>query len=829
MLTRLVRRWSCCSAVATAVIASSVVHAGSESQSARVLVPQAGSSDDVFAVLMRADAAALPARGPSDHIVIVDTSASQVAGYRRTTLQFVKTLLESLPATDRVLLMASDVQLVALQDGFSAPGSESSRKAFAALEKRVPMGTSKLLTALREAVKQLPTDRRADILYLGDGQSTGEPISAGDLRPLIAELRSREVPVHGFAVGPSQNLHLFGTLAHQTGGYVGMDRVRDSEAASGEATAREVAAAMSRGVFYPEKLEAPGHLSDILPGPLPIRGDRETILLGRGRATEADQLQLIDQETGARLTWSLSGSEQHPAASFLSRFREQAAMDGGLSNSLAGWQLFCSADEEFQVRLSQMVAFAQEQLIAANPKEALRVANAVLQLDGNHRDARVIAGQAQRLAVRDTSFQPDAAPPEPAADLDGRAEPNPSRNLLDERRQLQQVRTEQLRVVVNNAIKEARSLDDTTIAIDQLRQVLNAVKSAADLAPEDRNALIKTLDSEVQATMNRRDQVDQSRIRRQQLQAQEEARIRLADELVVDEQRLENLIDRVRSLMIEGRHGDDNAFAEAEAVAKVAVDLRPLAGAPAAARFNAEAALQLRRAFRLRERRADQYLETLHQVELSHIPFPDEPPIRFPSAEVWKALTERRRKYKSVDLKRNSPNEERIMQELSEPTDLQFTGQTLQDAVTFIEDLHDIEIIIDETALNDEGIAPDTPVDLQISGISLRSALRLMLEPLQLTYVIQDEVMKITTQTAAEDILSTRVYPVADLVVPISSGSQGGLGGGIGGGIGGQGGIGGGGGFGGGGGGFGGMGGGGGFFSVPAQAVPADAGKKKPQ
>ena len=114
-----------------------------------------------------------------------------------------------------------------------------------------------------------------------------------------------------------------------------------------------------------------------------------------------------------------------------------------------------------------------------------------------------------------------------------------------------------------------------------------------------------------------------------------------------------------------------------------------------------------------------------------------------------------------------------------------------------------------------------------LKGVSSKSALRLMLHELGLTYVIKDEVLLITTTEAAESKLSTRVYSVADLVIPIRTpnfaggfggmggmGGFGGQGGGFGGamnGAGGMGGIGGGGmgGFGGGQGGFvGGMGGG---------------------
>ena len=143
--------------------------------------------------------------------------------------------------------------------------------------------------------------------------------------------------------------------------------------------------------------------------------------------------------------------------------------------------------------------------------------------------------------------------------------------------------------------------------------------------------------------------------------------------------------------------------------------------------------------------------------------------------------------------------------------------------MNYLEELHHIEIIIDEVALTDEGITLDKNVDLVLSGITLRSALRLLLEPLGLTYVIEDEVMKITTQTKADEKMSTRVYPVADLVIRIQAGQGmggGGMGGGMGGGGMGGGGMGGGGMGGGGmGGGMGGGGFGGGFFNIPAEKI----------
>ncbi len=138
--------------------------------------------------------------------------------------------------------------------------------------------------------------------------------------------------------------------------------------------------------------------------------------------------------------------------------------------------------------------------------------------------------------------------------------------------------------------------------------------------------------------------------------------------------------------------------------------------------------------------------------------------------------------------------------------------------IEFLEDFHGIQIEVDTQALEDESVdVTSETITKDLSGISLRSGLRLMLGDLNLTYVIDNEVLMITSQEKAEETLVTKVYPVGDLVMPIIDlgSSGGGLGGGLGGGgFGGSfgGGSFGGGGFGGGGFGGGGFGGGGGGF-----------------
>jgi hypothetical protein len=102
---------------------------------------------------------------------------------------------------------------------------------------------------------------------------------------------------------------------------------------------------------------------------------------------------------------------------------------------------------------------------------------------------------------------------------------------------------------------------------------------------------------------------------------------------------------------------------------------------------------------------------------------------------------------------------------LASPTEMNFAETPLQDVIDALKERHQIEIMIDTKALGDVGIGTDSPVTLNVKGISLRSALNIMLRQLSLTWIIQDEVLMITTPEEADNLLTTKVYDVADLVV----------------------------------------------------------------
>src|SRR5439155_17396444 len=139
------------------------------------------------------------------------------------------------------------------------------------------------------------------------------------------------------------------------------------------------------------------------------------------------------------------------------------------------------------------------------------------------------------------------------------------------------------------------------------------------------------------------------------------------------------------------------------------------------------------------------FMRTLFLVELSLVPFPDEPPIVYMPADQWEDLTLRRQKYKAVDLGKQGGAEQRIFLELNKSTDIEFVETPLKDVVDYLKDKHSIPIVLATKKLEEASVNPDTRVTKGLKSITPRAALRLILKDLELTYVVRNEVLQITT------------------------------------------------------------------------------------
>jgi hypothetical protein len=103
-----------------------------------------------------------------------------------------------------------------------------------------------------------------------------------------------------------------------------------------------------------------------------------------------------------------------------------------------------------------------------------------------------------------------------------------------------------------------------------------------------------------------------------------------------------------------------------------------------------------------------------------------------------------------------------IMKVLDEPTDMDFVETPLKDVVQAISVRRDnIPIQLDDKSITDAGGSADTPITFQLRGVSLKSALRLMLHAHDLDFVLSHDVLVITS---AEKPRTLRKFEVADLL-----------------------------------------------------------------
>lgn len=108
--------------------------------------------------------------------------------------------------------------------------------------------------------------------------------------------------------------------------------------------------------------------------------------------------------------------------------------------------------------------------------------------------------------------------------------------------------------------------------------------------------------------------------------------------------------------------------------------------------------------------------------------------------------------------------ESRIVKTLDQTDHVEFFKAPLEEACRFLSKEHDIPIVINRRQLAQAGIPTDVLVTINSRGVSLRAALEEILRDLELSYVVDDEVLEITTPCSECLGPVPRVYPVDDIV-----------------------------------------------------------------
>ncbi len=333
--------------------------------------------------------------------------------------------------------------------------------------------------------------------------------------------------------------------------------------------------------------------------------------------------------------------------------------------------------------------------------------------------------------------------------------------LIDATAADQQVQARQLSAEVGKKQSEARRLRETKPQ-DALKLLQDTREQVAksQLSEEYRTQLLRRIDITLDETEKyvkdhkaeiELDQKNQAVL--DEVNRNREVKIKVQEKVA-------ELVDEFNQLR------DEQRYAEMEVVARRLIEIAPDEPVTQQVWQNAKFIRRTMMNQVTAENRDEGYWSQLNDVETSsYANVGDANPLVYDQKR-WESLVKGR---KSGERETHRTERElEIERRLKTPVLLKYQDTPLSEVVAGLSELAGINIHLDPRGLSQEGIESSTPVTISLSKeISLKSALNLILEPLHLSYVIKDEVLKITSEQLRDGETYSKVYNVSDLVIPI--------------------------------------------------------------
>jgi general secretion pathway protein D len=339
------------------------------------------------------------------------------------------------------------------------------------------------------------------------------------------------------------------------------------------------------------------------------------------------------------------------------------------------------------------------------------------------------------------------------------AVPGPAENMDPE----QYLRYQKLLREVSAEREAAQKLanDDPRKALQNLRDLRERV-AGAELDPAARKQLLTILDRsnkelEAYIEQNRGD------IELRERNSEVKAELQRSREMTVETQnKLAELVEQFNQLM------DENRYAEAEVLAKQARELAPESSIAEMLTWKSHFAKNVAGQMSLKDQAERGFIGAMEAIDESKIPIDDRNPFQFGDVKTWNALTRDRRRLMQEFDRKLSPAEMDIDRSLGKQVEVNFEERPLSEVLDTLSKMAGINIHLDPQGLHAEAVTSDTPVTLKLTNpVSLKSALNLVLGQLRLSYVIENEVLLITSKDTRDSHTYQKVYYVADLVTPI--------------------------------------------------------------
>ncbi|HVX11416.1 MAG TPA: hypothetical protein VHC22_09565 [Pirellulales bacterium] len=226
--------------------------------------------------------------------------------------------------------------------------------------------------------------------------------------------------------------------------------------------------------------------------------------------------------------------------------------------------------------------------------------------------------------------------------------------------------------------------------------------------------------------------------------------------------KLAQLVDEYNTLMHEKR------YAEAEVIYKRCAEIAPDELIVRQLKNQLTMVTRTEKYNQIRNAKENYFVTSLNEVEASSVGIDDTKPYQFGDVKDWARLTKSRKELENELKNRKTERDVEIEKKLQTPVWLRYREAPLTQVIEDLGKLAEIPTHLDMRGLIEEGVDSQTPVTINLTReISLKSALHLILEPLHLSYVVKDEVLKITSEQMRDGEVIKKVYNVADLVTPI--------------------------------------------------------------
>jgi hypothetical protein len=322
---------------------------------------------------------------------------------------------------------------------------------------------------------------------------------------------------------------------------------------------------------------------------------------------------------------------------------------------------------------------------------------------------------------------------------------------LDEARQRLSIEGQKVELQVRIALREAQSLlfkKQADKAVARLTKAL-ALLEQDDALPEGRRGRLISMVKDRIRVAQADPAPDTTRSDKPLVEAR---RKEDAERRAAEAKKIRRDLDAISDLQKNGKNAEARRRAR-----ELARDYPDNPVAQVATR-NVEILDQLASARSFRSERDRRVNRVFHDIDESAMPIEGDIQI-----DKERTLRNRKSPYRKVGQPLTG-KEKTVLQALNRPITVRFQDSKFEDVIEYLSTLTNQPILLDKQALKDADIDYDTPVSLNVKGVSMRTVLRQVLGSFGLTYVVKDEVIQVVSIERAKKLMTVRAYSVADLV-----------------------------------------------------------------